>query len=368
MNIDFKTIRAMSDGQRGAFQELCCQLARHDDARSAEQPRPFVSLRGDGGDGGVECYVELPNGKRAWQAKYVFEAPRLVQHAKQSFKTALKIHPDLQSFVLCFPFDPTGKTGRGEGDIQKLNDWRTWATDYSRKNDRDIKVEFWAASELRGRLLKYDRSGGMQLFFFNEQILTRQWFDDRLAQARATAGTRYTPELNVSTDLAKWFAAFGRTRAWADALPMRLELLQESLRNLRRNTGTRSGAKKRAGSSLAAKWPSDSRPRAATQASAIERAIANLQQPMDLGKKNYLELKGSLRSSANELRVIERELARNIDTKYGHGSADSRGWRQYMAAWQVSFPAANLDATRSVVTALDALLEWLDSPEFALAF
>ena len=365
MDIDFKKIVSISSGQPAAFEELCCQLARRD-----EQSTQFVRLRGDGGDGGIEGYVELPDGKqRGWQAKYVFDTSRLIRQASKSFRTALENHPDLRSFVLCFPFNPTGTTRRGKGDVQKLDDWKTSELRYAQEISRDIEIEFWPAFELRSRLLQYDHSGGIRLFFFGAQILTNQWFQDHLGQARETAGPRYTPELNVQTDLAKWFAAFGRTRIWSNALLARLKSLQEKLSQLRvDSTDTSAGAKKIAENPLNPAWPSDSRQKVATQAKTIRRAVETLQQTRSLVRGEYLELKASLQSSADDLRSTEKELALHIDRKYGDGAADSPGWRQYMAEWGASLPAANLDATRSVIAALDAFVEWLDSPEFALAF
>ena len=214
----------MSAGKPAAFEELCCQLARR-----AERPRPFERLRGDGGDGGIEGFVQLPAGKRGWQAKYVFDTSSLVKQASKSFRTALENYPDLKSFVLCFPFIPTGKTGRGKGDLQRLDDWKTLERRYAEGIGRDIEIKFWSASELCARIIECDNSGGMRHVFFRGQILTNQWLEDHLDQARATVGPRYTPELNVATDLAAWFAALGRTSVWSNALSARLRSLQEKL-------------------------------------------------------------------------------------------------------------------------------------------
>ena len=365
MDIDFKAIVPMSAGKPAAFEELCCQLARR-----AEQPRPFERLRGDGGDGGIEGYVELPDGKRGWQAKYIFDTSPLVRQASRSFRTALENYPDLKSFILCFPFVPTGGTRRGKGDVQKLADWRTSELRYAEEIGRDIKIEFWSASELRARIIEHDISGGMRHFFFRGQILTNQWFEDHLDQARATAGPRYTPELNVETDMAAWFAAFGRTSVWSNALSARLTALQKNLGHLHvNNTDTGNRAEKAAGDSSDSAWPGDSGRRVAAQAAAIKKVVATLQQTKDLDdRQEYLELRESLQSAANDLRSIAQELALDIDRRYGDGAADSPGWRQHMAEWEASLPAANLDSARSVVAALDALVEWLDSPAFALAF
>lgn len=363
MDIDFEAIGPMSGGQNAAFEELCCQLARR-----SEHPLQFVRLRGDGGDGGIEGYVESSDGKRGWQAKYVFEPSRLVRQASRSFRTALEHHPDLRSFVLCFPFDLTGKTGRGQGSVQKLDNWKTSALRYAKEVGRDVEIELWPASELRARIIEYDHSGGMGLFFFDQQILTNQWFIDHLAQAIATAGPRYTPKLNVPTDIASWFAAFGRTTAWWDALSARVRSLRKELRDLHVSKRPHGTPQEEAAGDLGTTWPGDSAPKVAAQAAIIESTVAALQDAQDFDAPAYLELKGSLRSSASDLRSIEQVLALDLEDKYGHGAVNSPGFRQHMAEWMAALPAANLDSTRSVIEALDALVEWLESPACALAF
>ena len=364
MDIDLREIVPVSAGQPAAFEELCCQLARR-----SEQPQPFVRLRGDGGDGGIEGYVESTDGKRGWQAKYVFDPSRLVQQASKSFRTALENHPDLRVFVLCFPFDLTGRTGRGQGSVQKLDDWRTSERHYTEKIGRDVKIEWWSASELRTRLIEYDVSGGMRHFFFGKHNLTNQWFERHLSQAQATAGPRYTPELNVSTDMGIWFAAFGRTSAWLDALSTRLRSLQVKLSHLRlSNTDRGKRAQKAAGGSLDDAWPDGLALRVATHVTTIKEVVATLQRAEDLSSQEYSELKVSLRSAASDLRDAGKELALDINSRHGEGAADSPGFRQYMAEWMAALPAANLDSMRDVVAVLDDLVDWLDSPAFALAF
>ena len=364
MDLDFKEIVGIARGQWEAFEELCCQLARR-----AEQPRQFVRIRGDGGDGGIEGYVELPDGKRGWQAKYVFDSSRLVNQASESFRTALENHPDLTSFVLCFPFDPTGKTRRGSGGIQNLEDWKASELRYAEDNGRHVEIELWSASELRARIIECDASGGMRRFFFGQHVLTDQWFKDHLDQARKTAGPRYTPELNVETGMVDWFAAVGRTNRWSSTISARLRSLEKSLSRLHvgiAETDEEDKAKAAKAGEARGTWPNDSHARVKELAATIEAVAGALRSIVDIDRQKCLELKRSLRSSSAELRSIETKLALDLDHRYGEGAWDSPSWRQYMAEWEVSFPAANLDSVRDVLSALDAFVNWLDSHEFTL--
>ena len=212
VDTDFRQISPRCGGRREAFEELCCQLAR----RAVPVEVPFIRLRGAGGDGGIECFADLPDGNRTgWQAKYVFDVESLLRQAEESLTTALNVHPTLTKYVLCFPFDPTGPTRRrGLSGTEKFDAWQK--KQLAAAKDRDLTIEAWPASRLLELLLQYDASGGIREFFFNQKILTSEWFSEHLKSAKATAGPRYTPELNVETDLWRWFAAFGRMPAWLD--------------------------------------------------------------------------------------------------------------------------------------------------------
>lgn len=122
-DLDFRNIAGRLGGQREAFEELCCQLA----GRSLPEGASFTRLHGAGGDGGVECFADFPDGTRCgWQAKYVFDIDSLIRQLDSSLTTALRIHPTLTHYIICFPFDLTGPTARrGRSGVEKLEEWRT---------------------------------------------------------------------------------------------------------------------------------------------------------------------------------------------------------------------------------------------------
>ncbi len=204
-DIDFKQIIPRLGGKADAFEEICCQLAH----RATDGM--FHRLHGAGRDGGIECYVDRPNGRCGWQAKYVFTIDALTRQASKSPDTALAVHPTLSRFVLCFPFDLTGPTARpGRSGTDKLADWKHQKEDAARVLGRQLHIEVWSLSTLRKLLVDHDPSGGLRYFFFGTLALSDDWFANHLERTFVTAGPRYTPELNVETDLYKWIAAFGR--------------------------------------------------------------------------------------------------------------------------------------------------------------
>ena len=159
--ISFRQILPRLGGQREAFEELCCQLAKRSAGAS------LISRPGSGDDGGIECYLESAAGRRAWQAKYVFDVDSLIRQARESLTTALEVHPNLREFVLCFPFDPTGTAGRqGRSGQKRLESWKHAQEAEILTRGQRLTIGLWPAFHLRKLILLHDQSGGLRDRFF----------------------------------------------------------------------------------------------------------------------------------------------------------------------------------------------------------
>ena len=359
MDINFRQISPYSGDKRGAFEELCCQLAR----RTLSESVLFTRLDGSGGDGGVECFADFPNGTRTgWQAKYVFNIKSLLTQAEKSLNTALEIHPALTRYVVCFPFNLTGKTKRrGLSGVEKLDNW--CQQKISATKDRKLAIEFWPASKLLDLLFRHDASGGMREFFFNEKVLTNEWFSKHLELAKVTAGVRYTPELNVRTDLWKWFAAFGRTSAWSREFKEKIFECRKA-----HSRFVRALSKSKPDPSLPA-WPEDLCTGSQELANDIERLCDEYDRTVETDNpESYKSCISQLDDIWSRLKSLESELVDRLQEKHGKGSADSPGFRQFMSEYMVSFPAANLDCTRDLIAVLEDLNDWFRSPACLLAY
>ena len=153
----------------------------------------------------------------------------LLSQTTKSLNNALKIHSSLTQYVVCFPFDVTGPTGRqGLSGLEKFTNWQNTQEQAAAVEGRQLTIEAWSAFKLRDLLLEHDTSGGIREFFFNQLILTTEWFSDHLDLAKKTAGPRYTPKLNVRTDLWRCFAAFGRTNSWSKEFRCKLRACRNS--------------------------------------------------------------------------------------------------------------------------------------------
>ena len=361
IDIDFGQIVPRCGGRREAFEELCCQLAH----RTVPEDAPYTRLYGAGGDGGVECFADLPDDSRVgWQAKYVFKIGPLLTQATGSLTTALRIHSALTRYVVCFPFDLTGPTGRhGRSSQEKFDEWRTKQEEKATTQGRQLTIEVWPASKLRELLLQYDVSGGVREFFFNQIILTNEWFSEHLELAKKTAGPRYTPELNVKTDLWKWFAAFGRASAWSGEFKTKLRACRQGHEHLA------SALRRSKSDSMSPAWPEGLH----EDSQALVDDIGVLFDECDRlvtvdDPKSYRLCVPRLADLLDRLTSLESQLADDLEAQHGQGTADSPGFRQFMAEYQVSFPAANLDYTRDAIAAIADLHDWLRSPACSLAY
>lgn len=143
-DIDFTRIRSVGpSGQRGGFEQFICEQVAQE---SPEPGAKFVSLHGDGGDGGVECYWTLPNGaEHGYQAKYWTHHGDVDKgQLDRSVKAAVEQHPNLKKYTISIPADPTGPTGgRGKSLLEKLSDPGGWLEGWQKlATDRGMDVEF----------------------------------------------------------------------------------------------------------------------------------------------------------------------------------------------------------------------------------
>jgi len=358
---DFKQIAPRCGGQREAFEELCCQLGH----RRIPSGTKFVRLHGAGGDGGIECFADFADGSRVgWQAKYVFDIGSLITQATGSLTTALRIHPQLTRFILCFPFDLTGPTGRrGQSGIEKFDSWCEEQVQNAASDGRILEIEAWPASRLLSCLLEVDASGGIRKYFFDEQHLSPEWFVAHLNAATAAAGPRYTPELNVQTDVGQWFSAFGCTPEWHHELESRLREVRKKHKRLSEAITRTSG------DSSWPRWPESLREEATALSTKISQTLEACDRMQEYPEgevyAHSIELLERVNSS---LSTLENKLVNDLEEEHGSGRADSPGFRQFMAEYQVSFPAANLDTTREALAAIRELTGWLNSAKGLLAF
>ena len=358
MDIDFHSIVPRRGSQWEAFEDLCCLLAH----RTFHEASSFSRLHGAGGDGGVECIAHLPDGTCiGWQAKYVFNVDSLLRQATRSLRTSLDVHPEITRYVICFPFNLTGPTARrGRSGTKKFEEWRQ--NQISADRARRLAIEAWPAFELRDLLLNHDVTGGIRQFFFDKNILTTQWFSDHLNTAKAIAGPRYNPELNVETNLWKSFAAFGRTAEWASEFQEKIDACWKA------HERVASRVNRSEPHPMAPSWPQNLRADSKEIVDEIGRINGACRQLIECeDPKSYKNCVSKLEEILLRLADLESILIDDLKARYPDTFADTPNFRQFMAEHMGSFPAANLDDTRGLNHALRDLHDWLRSPSCSLS-
>jgi hypothetical protein len=211
-SIDFRQIRPYDGDKRSGFEELVCQLARRE--HTSEQGM-FRRIEGAGGDGGVEAYFERPSGgKVGYQAKY-FLATKDIDWGQidASVKTAIRLHPTLERYVVAIPCDLTGRSGKLE---RGKTGWEHWETHKARWAGwcvaAGIRIEFipWTKFDIVDRLASSAERRGLGLFWFNCEIFDQQWFASKFAVTKADLGERFQPDDHVTTALSGVFDGIAR--------------------------------------------------------------------------------------------------------------------------------------------------------------
>ncbi len=359
--LDFRNIAARGGSVENAFEELCCQLA----SRSRPAGTKFERYRGAGGDGGVECKVIDANGSvTGWQTKYVFDIDGLLKQARLSFETALSVHADLTRYVVCFPFDLTGKTGRkGKNQTQKFDEWSRKAEADAKAKGRALTIERRSAHDLQDLILANDPSGGQRQYFFSATTFSDQWFADHVAAAKLAAGPRYNREITLETPLSGWFSSFGGGPDWQAHLANHLEACRKATNHVEELV------EEKGCDAMCPGWPETAH-EIGRRAAADSRSCVQRSEALDdaLTEEGLSKLQTSIIRLLDDLALVEGKLAADLDAKHGEGSADSKQFLSYMAEYMVSFPAANLDAVREAQEKWREFSDWLSCPAGFLAF
>lgn len=208
-NFNWNNIISVNNSQQNGFEELICQLARTD-----EQYSHAIFTKVGNPDAGVECYYTLENGNEiGYQAKFFTSsfATSEWSQIEKSVETAIEKHPKLVKYYIAVPVDRSdariGKKSFKDKWDEKVTDWKKFATS---KGISKIEFEYWGSSELIDLLIK-EYNAGLKKFFLGELELSDKWISKKNQEAIINLGPRYTPKINVDSDLVKYFDAIGRT-------------------------------------------------------------------------------------------------------------------------------------------------------------
>jgi hypothetical protein len=356
---NIRDLRVGEFGIRDSFEEFCCQLFRR-----AEVPADAVyrRVRGDGGDGGVEAFWTMAN-EEVWglQSKF-FDSIGASQKTQltDSVRQAAANYPSLTRYTICLPIKLTARTGAKagkskRGQHEKFSEWiGEWQLELKGMG-RLIAFELWDESELLDRLASVDTTGGLTRYWFDKETLTPRWFRERLTDARAQAGPRYSPELAVATPLDDALHAFGRSELWIRKIEQLATRYSDKLDWWRKTVE----GKVEPLSSVADDLTDDAR--------AVLLPAETLEKNLSLGGESpdlliQSTFREGVRLSLNRARALEPKLKATLLAKHGQG-ADSPGFRQFRAEYMVDFPMASLDHLRDLLSVLAEIEALAFQPE-----
>ena len=234
-DIDFASIRLHRKSQANAFEELCCQLASDETFLPACDS---FNRKGAGADGGVECFATLADGSEiGWQVKYYWDMPNALKSLDDSLNRALAKHPSMSRFIACIPFDPSDS--RKVDVTTALSRWDTWKSDRIAKaaaTGRTIEIDRWDAYELKKRLTASSpSSAGRIAYWFDQTLLTNEWFRNSFERTRVELGKRYSPESHIDLPIRRVIEAttldsriFAELALFGEAIGHKLALTRQN--------------------------------------------------------------------------------------------------------------------------------------------
>lgn len=355
--IDFTRIRSTPKSQNDSFEQLSVQLFQ----KNCNPPSgsSFISLRGDGGDGGVEAYFRAQAGAvLGVQAKYFFQlGDAEVRQIDKSLKTALANHPSLSEYWVYIPFDLTGRVAEGKRGVSQAERFESWKEKVEREasvGGSKLSVKLCTSSIIRDQLLSADQHGGLQRYWFDDTVLTPPQIRRGLDDAVAFAGPRYTASLDVVTRAHVGLDFFGGT---GDFAAWRAQHLQPALSSLRDSRRSVSDALSTLGAEEAAR--ASELLRCCIEGFGDIRDIASL-------TSNTPPI-NQLLSELNPLLCKARQAQEDAFFAEHGPNSDTPAFRQFHAEYMCAFPAGKMDASRDLEEQVIALGECLGAPEMRAA-
>lgn len=211
--MNWQHFQTYNEAATRAFEALCNQLFElwiNRECKNTKQS--FVVVNGAGGDGGVESYATLKNGKEiGMQAKWFPDSITTSQfkQIKNSIVTAIEVHPQLEKYIVCVPRDLSNIKKGKDGKIVQETEYSKWkkiVTDI-KSSYPELKVFFWGDHDLECQL-QYAEAEGVRRYWFEKEEITKDalqysfdkqksgWLDQRYIPVLHNRGTIHKDIIN----------------------------------------------------------------------------------------------------------------------------------------------------------------------------
>lgn len=192
----------------------------------------------------------------------------------------------------------------------------------------------------------------------NALNLDNEWFANQLNDAAKTAEPRYTPELTVDVPISITFEALGRTPQWQTTVQNLITKVSDAIKQWSH------GISKSSPDPATPEFPVPSR----ESAESLTKTLSEIRNYLNhfLITEHEVTLINNLKNLVNQAFELAEECLstaiEDVEEKHGKGMAESAGFRQFMAEYQLSFPAQHIDSARDVIKVLEELRNWLNEP------
>lgn len=225
-----------------AFETLCNQLFENYLIRTEkENLLKFRVVNGAAGDGGVEAYGLLGDGKIiAVQAKWFRDSLGKDQfkQIKKSIDTALTLRPQIVNYIICIPRDIASvKFGRGAKGEQKkpiANHEDSFVDDFNNEIKSlypTLSLTWWFDHDINSQLLQPGNEG-IRKFWFDRELISLQELRKLFDMAKiGWLHQRYIPELHAQGVIHDAVEEIKFSQSFRNPLQSQLLLQKRQLQN-----------------------------------------------------------------------------------------------------------------------------------------
>lgn len=172
-------------------------------ATYGEQLVQFSFVNGDGGDGGVEAYGVLSDGKiigvqSKWFPNKLDDSQ--INQIYSSFKTALKVRPAITKYVVCLPRNLGSKRivkGGAVSDNTEANRWEKVIIKCKQLHP-DVDIILWDETTIQGKLTQPEAQGIFRYWFDNSVVFDISFKTSYDKTVNSWAKLKYIPELHTA--------------------------------------------------------------------------------------------------------------------------------------------------------------------------
>lgn len=196
--------------------------------------------------------------------------------------------------------------------------------------------------------------------------LDNDFFHSHIDEAFKIAGPRYSQELNIENPTSKGLQIFSGEYDFSENLKEKIKDLASHLSHLKKSATSDSYTQ-------ATPFCEESNNKVVWIEEIFEKILSELRYLVISGVSEekidfFDQLDGTLSKLAEKLRFIFDLELKRFEAKHGEGNFENKKWREFMASYQCTFPTANLDTVKELISLIGELKSDFSSNPLKLYF